>query len=45
VLERVINTRYKTLSKNFVETNASFERLALESVKEKRRRRRRRRGS
>jgi hypothetical protein len=35
VLEREIKARYKTLSKNFAETNASFEKLTLESVKEK----------
>jgi hypothetical protein len=35
VLERVIKARYKTLSKNFAETNAAFEKLALESIKEK----------
>jgi hypothetical protein len=35
VLERVIKTRYETLSKNFVERNSSLERLAHESIKEK----------
>jgi hypothetical protein len=35
VLERVIKARYKNLSENFAETNATFEKLALESVKEK----------
>jgi hypothetical protein len=35
VLERVIKARYETLSKNFAESNAVFERLALKSVKEK----------
>jgi hypothetical protein len=35
VLERVIKTRYETLSKNFAESNSSFERLAHESIKEK----------
>jgi hypothetical protein len=35
VLERVIKARYKTLSENFAETNATFENLALESIKEK----------
>jgi chromosome segregation ATPase len=35
VLEREIKARYKTLSENFAETNAAFEKLALESVKEK----------
>jgi hypothetical protein len=35
VLERVMKARYKNLSENFVETNASFEKLALESRKEK----------
>jgi hypothetical protein len=35
VLEREIKDRYKTLSENFAETNATFEKLALESVKEK----------
>jgi hypothetical protein len=37
VLERVIKERYKTLSDNFVETNAAFEKLARESVKDKKR--------
>jgi hypothetical protein len=37
VLERVIKERYKKLSDNFVETNAAFEKLARESVKEKKR--------
>jgi protoheme ferro-lyase len=36
-LERVIKERYKKLSDNFAKTNAAFERLALESVKEKKR--------
>jgi hypothetical protein len=40
VLERVIKARYETLSKNFVETNAAFEILALESVKEKKNKKR-----
>jgi chromosome segregation ATPase len=40
VLERVIKARYETLSKNFVETNATFESLALESVKEKKKKKR-----
>jgi hypothetical protein len=35
VLERVIKTRYKTLSKNFAESNSALERLAHESIKEK----------
>jgi hypothetical protein len=35
VLERVIKARYETLSKNFAETSAALERLAHESVKEK----------
>jgi hypothetical protein len=35
VLERVIKTRYETLSKNFAESKSSLERLALESIKEK----------
>jgi hypothetical protein len=35
VLERVIKTRYETLSKNFAEINSSLERLAHESIKEK----------
>jgi len=35
VLERVLKARYKTLLKNFTETNASLEILAHESVKEK----------
>ena len=33
VIERVIKARYETLSKNFAETSATLERLALESVK------------
>jgi hypothetical protein len=37
VLERVIKERYKKLSDNFAKTNAAFERLARESVKEKKR--------
>jgi hypothetical protein len=37
VLERVIKERYKKLSENFEKTNAAFERLARESVKEKKR--------
>jgi hypothetical protein len=37
VLEMVIKERYKKLSDNFVETNATFEKLAHESVKEKKR--------
>ena len=37
VLERVIKERYKTLSDNFAETNAAFEKLARESVKDKKR--------
>jgi oligoribonuclease (3'-5' exoribonuclease) len=37
VLERVIKERYKKLSDNFAETNAAFEKLARESVKEKKR--------
>jgi hypothetical protein len=39
VLERVIKARYKSLSDNSAETNASFEKLARESVKDKRERR------
>jgi hypothetical protein len=35
VLERVLKARYETLSKNFAETSAALERLAHESVKEK----------
>jgi hypothetical protein len=35
VLERVIKTRYEILSKNFVETSATLEILAHESIKEK----------
>jgi hypothetical protein len=35
VLERVIETRYETLSKNFAESNSSLERLSHESIKEK----------
>ena len=37
VLERVIKERYKTLSDNFAETNAAFEKLAHESVQDKKR--------
>jgi hypothetical protein len=37
VLERVIKDRYKKLSDNFAKTNAAFERLAKETVKEKKR--------
>jgi hypothetical protein len=37
VLERVIKARYKSLSNNFTETNATFEKLARESVKDKKR--------
>jgi len=40
VLERVIKARYETLSKNFVETSAALEILALESVKEKKEKKR-----
>jgi hypothetical protein len=35
VLERVIKEIYKKLSDNFAETNAAFEKMARESVKEK----------
>jgi hypothetical protein len=35
VIERVIKTRYETLSKNFAERNSSLERLAHENIKEK----------
>jgi ribonucleotide reductase beta subunit family protein with ferritin-like domain len=35
VLERVIEARYKSLFDNFVETNAAFEKLAHESIKDK----------
>jgi chromosome segregation ATPase len=37
VLERVIKARYKALSENFAKTNAAFEKLARESVKDKKR--------
>jgi hypothetical protein len=37
VLECVIKERYKKLSDNFAKTNTAFERLAQESVKEKKR--------
>jgi hypothetical protein len=37
VFERVIKDRYKKLSDNFAKTNAAFERLAKESVREKKR--------
>jgi hypothetical protein len=40
VLDRVIKAKYETLSKNFAETNAAFERLALERVKEKKKKKR-----
>jgi protoheme ferro-lyase len=36
-LEQVIKERYKKLSDNFAKTNAVFERLAKESVREKKR--------
>jgi hypothetical protein len=35
VLERVIKTRYETLSKNFAESNSALERISHESIKEK----------
>ena len=35
VLERVIKARYKSLSENFAKTNATFEKLAHESIKDK----------
>ena len=37
VLERVIKARYKALSENFAKTNATFQKLACESVKDKKR--------
>ena len=37
VLERVIKEIYKTLFDNFAETNAAFENMARESVKDKKR--------
>jgi hypothetical protein len=37
VLERVIKARYKSMSDNFAETNETFEKLAHESVKDKKR--------
>jgi hypothetical protein len=37
VLERVIKARYKALSENFAKTNASFEKMACESIKDKKR--------
>jgi hypothetical protein len=37
VLERVIKARYKSLSENFADINESFEKLARESVKDKKR--------
>jgi hypothetical protein len=37
VLEWVIKERYKKLSDNFAKTNVALERLARESVKEKKR--------
>ena len=36
-MERVIKARYKTLSENFAKTNVAFEKLAHESVKDKKR--------
>jgi hypothetical protein len=36
-LERVIKERYKKFSENFEKTNTAFERLARESIKEKKR--------
>jgi hypothetical protein len=35
VLERVIKTRYETLSKNFAESNSALERIAHGRIKEK----------
>jgi hypothetical protein len=35
VLERVIKTKYETMSKNFTKNNSALERLAHESIKEK----------
>ena len=35
VLERVIKARYEALSKNFSKTNAAFEKIARESIKDK----------
>jgi hypothetical protein len=35
VIERVIKTRYETLSKNFAESKSSLEILAHEIIKEK----------
>jgi hypothetical protein len=35
VIERVIKTRYETLSKNFAESNSALERLSHERIKEK----------
>jgi hypothetical protein len=35
VLERVIKTRYETISKNFAERNSALEILSHESIKEK----------
>jgi hypothetical protein len=37
VLERVIKEGYKTLSDNFTKTNAAFEKLASESVRDNKR--------
>jgi ribonucleotide reductase beta subunit family protein with ferritin-like domain len=37
VLERVIKARYKSIFENFAKTNAKFEKLARESVKDKKR--------
>jgi hypothetical protein len=35
ILERVIKEIYKDLSNNFAKTNATFEKLACESIKDK----------
>ena len=35
MLERLIKTKYETLSKNFAEINSALEILAHESIKEK----------
>ena len=40
MIERVIKAKYETLSKNFVETSATLELLALESVKERKKKKR-----
>ena len=40
VLERVIKDRYKRLSDNFAQTNAAFQKLAKQNVKEEKKKKR-----